>query len=76
MQASVHSYDEETGTGRLVTDAGAVLPVAPDVVAAAGLRRLRVGQRLAVASDDDGRVTRVTIPGLAPRETPARATGA
>ena len=48
MQASVHSFDEQTGAGSVLLDDGRRVSFAADVFAASGLRRLRSGQRLTV----------------------------
>lgn len=48
MQASVHSFDPATGGGSVLLDTGRLLPFAPEVFAASGLRLLRLGQRVSV----------------------------
>ncbi|MFI7587793.1 hypothetical protein ACIB24_12025 [Spongisporangium articulatum] len=48
MQATVHRFDEASGSGAVITDAGLVLPFDLGTFLRSGLRRLRVGQRLAV----------------------------
>lgn len=59
MQASVHTFDPETGSGTVIGDDGRVWTFDSEVFAASGLRLLRVGQRLTVepasgsAADDD-----------------------
>ncbi|HKJ12278.1 MAG TPA: hypothetical protein VJ976_07785 [Ornithinimicrobium sp.] len=54
MQASVHTFDPETGAGSVLRDDGAVLPFSADAWATSGLRHLRVGQRVCIqVSGDD-----------------------
>ncbi len=48
MQATVHDFDDLTGAGSVLLDDGRRLPFDPEVFAASGLRRLRVGQRLTI----------------------------
>ena len=48
MQASVHSFDPATGGGSVLLDTGRLLPFAPEVFDASGLRLLRLGQRVSV----------------------------
>ena len=58
MQATVKEFSDETRTGSVILDDGAVIPLAPQVFSASGLRSLRPGQRvrLEVTGDGDGRV--------------------
>lgn len=51
MQATVHRFDVDAGSGEVIRDDGTVLPFAPWVFAASGLRNLRVGQRLSLDID-------------------------
>ena len=51
MQATVHRFDPDSGSGEVIRDNGTVVPFAPSVFAASGLRHLRVGQRLSVDID-------------------------
>ncbi|MCU1537731.1 MAG: 2-phospho-L-lactate guanylyltransferase CofC [Humibacillus sp.] len=53
MQATVHSYDPQTGAGSVLTDDGLRLPFDAPTVDASGLRLLRTGQRLTVEVADD-----------------------
>lgn len=48
MQASVHTFDLSTGAGTVLLDTGRLLPFAPEVFEASGLRHLRPGQRVSV----------------------------
>ena len=50
MQATVFRFDVATGSGAVLTDDGVVLPFAPEALAAGGLRHVRAGQRLTVAT--------------------------
>jgi cold shock CspA family protein len=60
MQATVASFDPETGSGTVLTDDGRRVPFDPAAFAAGGLRLLRPGQRVKM-DIADGRVVRVTI---------------
>ncbi|NHN54479.1 hypothetical protein G9U51_01615 [Calidifontibacter sp. DB0510] len=65
MQATVHEIDPATGAGSVITDNGRVLPFDADVVAAANLRHLRVGQRLHLELAG-GAISRLWIEGVGP----------
>lgn len=67
MQATVFSHDPDAGT-TVVTDAGISHEVAPDVVAASGLRFLRPGQRVSI-TEESGTITRLWIVGIGDDET-------
>lgn len=74
MQASVHTFDAETGTGSVLLDTGRVLPFATDVFDASGLRHLRLGQRLSIEVSGDPEeegtaLFRLWIVGVGPGET-------
>ena len=60
MQATVASFDPETGGGTVLTDDGRRVPFDAAAFAAGGLRLLRPGQRVKM-DIADGRVVRVTI---------------
>ncbi len=64
MQATVASFDEATHTGALLLDDGTALAFPAQAFEASGLRLLRSGQRVRIDRDEDGVVTRVTIPTL------------
>lgn len=64
VQATVAFFDEEHHNGRVLLDDGSSLDFPAEAFAASGLRLLRLGQRVKVERDADGRVTRVTIPTL------------
>lgn len=48
MQATVHRFDAQTGSGSVVTDAGLIIPFSGEVFAGSGLLHVRVGQRLTI----------------------------
>jgi 2-phospho-L-lactate guanylyltransferase len=52
MQATVFSYEPQSGTGSVITDQGVVLPFDEQAFAVSGLRHLRPGQRLTIELDD------------------------
>jgi 2-phospho-L-lactate/phosphoenolpyruvate guanylyltransferase len=65
MQASVHSYDEESGAGTALLDDGREVSFSESVFAASALRHLRYGQRISIDLADDGRaVERLWIVGI------------
>jgi 2-phospho-L-lactate guanylyltransferase len=64
MQGTVATYDEETRSGTLLLDDGSELSFPPAAFEASGLRLLRLGQRVRVEHDAEGRVVRVTLPTL------------
>ncbi len=51
VQATVHRFDQTTGSGSLLTDQGLVLPFGPEAFHASRLRLLRAGQRVTVTLD-------------------------
>ena len=60
MQATVATFDPDTGGGTVLTDDGRRIPFDAAAFAAGGLRLLRPGQRVR-ADVTDGRIVRVTI---------------
>jgi 2-phospho-L-lactate/phosphoenolpyruvate guanylyltransferase len=54
MQATVHRYDEESGSGTVLLDDGREVPFSGEVFGASALRHLRGGQRVSVALDEIG----------------------
>ena len=48
MQATVSSFDADTGAGTLLLDDGVELAFGPDAIAGTGLRLLRPGQRVRI----------------------------
>ena len=65
MQATVLTFDVETGAGTVVADSGTVVPFGSEAFAASGLRLLRPGQRVRLTRSDEGVVTSVTVSTLA-----------
>lgn len=53
MQASVHTFDPDSGAGSVLRDDGTVLPFEPIAWSASGLRHLRVGQRVCIRLFDE-----------------------
>jgi cold shock CspA family protein len=60
VQATVATFDADTGSGTVLTDDGRRVPFDAAAFAAGGLRLLRPGQRVKM-DIADGRVVRVTI---------------
>lgn len=74
MQGTVHTFEPADGSGQVVLDTGRLVPFGADVLAASGLRLLRLGQRLSLELSGDPesegvRVTRLWIRGIGPGET-------
>jgi 2-phospho-L-lactate/phosphoenolpyruvate guanylyltransferase len=70
MQASVHSFDEDSGAGSVLLDDGRELAFTSEVFGASALRHLRRGQRLSVEVDDGARaLTRLWIVGIGDDQT-------
>ncbi|RNI23256.1 hypothetical protein [Flexivirga caeni] len=65
MQATVHAFDESTGSGSVLTDNGRLITVDAATFAASSLRHLRVGQRVSIEVGGSG-VTRLWIDGIGP----------
>ena len=67
MQATVRAFDPVTHDGSVLLDDGLELPYTAEALTDSGLRHLRVGQRVRISLDDDGRMVRalthVTFPG-------------
>jgi 2-phospho-L-lactate guanylyltransferase len=63
MQASVHRFDPEAGTGAMLLDDGTELPFDREAFERSGLRLVRVGQRLTIETDDD-RVVAMRLHGI------------
>ncbi|HEY7720032.1 MAG TPA: 2-phospho-L-lactate guanylyltransferase [Pedococcus sp.] len=65
VQASVHTFDEESGSGTALLDDGREVSFAAEVFAASALRHLRPGQRVSIDLDPAaGAVTRLWIVGI------------
>jgi cold shock CspA family protein len=63
MQASVHKYDDESGSGSVLLDDGREIPFDGEVFDASGLRHLRPGQRVSIELSTSA-VTRLWIVGI------------
>jgi cold shock CspA family protein len=63
MQASVHRYQEEDGSGSVLLDDGREIPFDVSVMDASGLRLLRPGQRVSIEMSDTA-LTRLWIVGI------------
>lgn len=53
MQATVHRFEPEDGSGVVLLDTGRALPFSPEVFAGSELRHLRLGQRVSVQVTPD-----------------------
>jgi len=67
MQATVHTFDEETRSGSVLLDDGRERPFDSDVFAKSALRHLRSGQRVSIETADEV-VTRLWVVGIGPGE--------
>jgi 2-phospho-L-lactate guanylyltransferase len=65
VQATVATFDPASGTGTLLLDDGTELEFPAEAFANSGLRLLRLGQRVRLEHDKDGRLVRLTVPTLA-----------
>lgn len=63
MQASVHEYNVESGSGSVLLDDGRKIPFDGKVMDASGLRRLRPGQRVSIDMSET-ELTRLWIVGI------------
>lgn len=61
MQATVFTFDAESRSGSVVTDAGMTLTFDTDAFDAGGLRLVRPGQRVRLALSAEGRVDALTV---------------
>ena len=64
VQATVRHFDPRTRTGNVLLDDGRALPFPAAAFDASGLRLLRLGQRVRLETDHNGRVLRLTIASL------------
>jgi 2-phospho-L-lactate guanylyltransferase len=64
MQGTVATFDPQTQAGTLLLDDGTELPFPAEAFRASGLRLLRLGQRVVIGSDPDGKVVRLELPGI------------
>jgi cold shock CspA family protein len=63
MQASVHTYNDESGSGSVLLNDGREIPFDGNVLDASGLRRLRPGQRVSIEMSASA-LTRLWIVGI------------
>jgi len=63
MQASVHRYDDESGSGSVLLDDGREIPFERNVLDASGLRHVRPGQRVSIEMSATA-LTRLWIVGI------------
>jgi cold shock CspA family protein len=63
MQASVHRYNDESGSGSVLLDDGREIPFDGAVMDASGLRLLRPGQRVSIEMSAAA-LTRLWIVGI------------
>jgi cold shock CspA family protein len=63
MQASVHRYNDENGSGSVLLDDGREIPFDGKVMDASGLRLLRPGQRVSIEMSPTA-LTRLWIVGV------------
>ncbi|MEO7422747.1 MAG: 2-phospho-L-lactate guanylyltransferase [Ornithinibacter sp.] len=69
MQATIHSMAED-GSGSALLDDGVEVALPAESAVSAGLRHLRVGQRVSIELDEEGqRAVRVWIVGIGPGES-------
>jgi cold shock CspA family protein len=68
MQASVHRYDDNNGSGSVLLNDGREIPFGGKVMDASGLRRLRPGQRVSIEMSET-ELTRLWIVGIGEGET-------
>ena len=61
MQGTVRSFDPETRGGTVLLDDGTELPYDASAFDAGGLRLARIGQRVALRADTEGRITALTL---------------
>jgi cold shock CspA family protein len=68
MQASVHRYHDENGSGSVLLDDGREIPFDGTVMDASGLRFVRPGQRVSIEMSATA-LTRLWIVGIGDGET-------
>lgn len=70
MQASVHTFDEDSGAGSVLLDDGREVRFSPEVFAASTLRHVRPGQRLSIEVAGEGQdVSRLWLVGVGDDQT-------
>jgi cold shock CspA family protein len=63
MQAWVHRYDDESGSGSVLLDDGREIPFDGNIIDASGLRHVRTGQRVSIEMSEAA-LTRLWIVGI------------
>lgn len=61
MQATAYTYDFETRSGSVLLDDGTPVEFGPEAFEAGGLRLLRVGQRVRIETEGEGKGLRITL---------------
>ncbi|MEU5433101.1 hypothetical protein AB0G73_06940 [Streptomyces sp. NPDC020719] len=61
MQATAYTYDFETHSGSVLLDDGTPVEFGPEAFEAGGLRLLRVGQRVRIETEGEGKGLRITL---------------
>jgi 2-phospho-L-lactate/phosphoenolpyruvate guanylyltransferase len=65
MQASVHTFDEQSGSGTALLDDGREVGFSGEVFARSSLRHLRAGQRVSIELGEGGAdIERLWIVGI------------
>ncbi len=64
MQGTIATFDQGTRSGTLLLDDGSELAFGAEAFDRSGLRLLRLGQRVSIEAERDGRIHRVLIPGV------------
>ncbi|MFI5931362.1 cold-shock protein [Actinoplanes sp. NPDC051494] len=64
MQGTIATFDPQTHSGTLLLDDGTLMIFPAEAFRDSGLRLLRLGQRVDVATTTDGHVTKVQLPGI------------
>ena len=67
MQASVHKYDDDSGSGSVLLDDGREIPFEGSIFDSSGLRHLRPGQRVSIEMSETA-LTRLWIVGIGATE--------
>nr|WP_239122265.1 cold-shock protein [Phytomonospora endophytica] len=62
MQGTVATFDPDTRSGTVFLDNGVKIDYGAEAFAASGLRLLRLGQRVRLDTDTEGRVTGLALP--------------
>ncbi|MGH3716297.1 MAG: cold-shock protein [Micromonosporaceae bacterium] len=64
MQATVATFDPDTRSGTALLDDGSEVSFDTAAFDASPLRQLRLGQRITLQHDPDGKLIRITLPTL------------